>query len=289
MSFQHQSKMLVGLFMLLTAGQLGCSAENADGASTSGGGGAGGGKNTGSSGTSGSTSSGFFPTGPGGSSGGGSDNQNCDPQLTGTLRDFRAYNGGAGHPDFEVFSGTGQLGIVKNELGPDHKPAYAPAGPTANTAGPEAFAQWYNDVSGVNVSVPFTVEMTVDQNGLATFLDNDFLPLDGQGFGNEGLDHNYGFTFELHMTFRYKGGEVFSFTGDDDLWVFFNNRLGIDLGGLHDSQSQTINLDARATELGLVVGQEYALDFFQAERHSTGSNFGIQSTLDFTNCEPVIF
>jgi fibro-slime domain-containing protein len=288
MSFQPHSKMLVGLFLLVTAGQPGCSDGSSSSAGPSGVGGAGGG-NAGGSGSGGSTGDGVFTTGPGGTTGGGSGSQNCEPNLTGVLRDFRAYNGGAGHPDFEVFNGTGLKGLVKTELGTDHKPVYAPAGATAHTTGPEAFAQWYNDVPGVNVNLPLSIALTVDQNGLATYLNNDFLPIDGQGFGNEGFDHNYGFTFELHMTFRYKGGEIFSFTGDDDLWVFFNNRLGIDLGGLHDAQSETIELDAHAAELGLVVGQEYPLDFFQAERHSTGSNFGVQSTLDFTNCEPLIY
>ena len=283
MYFQHRSKMSVGLFILLAAHQLGCSAENSGGSRPAGSGGAGG-----SVSPTGSTGDGPFPTGGGETTGsGGSDNPDCDPKLTGVVRDFRAYNGGTGHPDFEVFAGTGQKGIVKNELGADHKPVYAPPGPTANTTGAEAFAQWYNDTAGVNVRIPFSIELTAGQNGVATYLSNDFFPADGQGFGNEGMDHNY--SFKLHMTFRYKGGEVFSFTGDDDLWVFFNNHLGIDLGGLHDALTETINLDEHAAELGLVVGQEYALDFFQAERHSTGSNFGIQSTLDFTNCEPVIF
>jgi fibro-slime domain-containing protein len=144
-------------------------------------------------------------------------------------------------------------------------------------------------VKDVNIPIEFTINPTITPDGLLTYTNNEFFPIDGQGFGNEDNKHNFHFTFELHMSFKYTGGEIFSFTGDDDLWVFVNDRLAIDLGGLHPAQTDTLNLDARAAELGLEIGKEYPLDFFQAERHTTASNFSIQSSLEFTNCDPIVY
>ncbi|HLT38504.1 MAG TPA: fibro-slime domain-containing protein, partial [Enhygromyxa sp.] len=66
---------------------------------------------------------------------------------------------------------------------------------------------------------------------------------------------------------------------DDDVWVFVNGQLGVDLGGVHGPLTGNIDMDAVAGAFDLQLGQVYALDFFSAERHTTLSNFNIATTI----------
>ena len=206
----------------------------------------------------------------------------CDPNLTGTLRDFRD-----DHPDFEKFLGDDR-GIVKDTLGSDLKPVSASSGTTPTTTGAASFDQWYRDVAGTNIAIPYTLVLTPSGNGVSTFDAPFFFPIDNQGWGNQGRVHNYHFTFEIHLQFAYAGGETFMFTGDDDVWVFINRKLAIDIGGVHAAESASIDLDARATELGIAPGKTYPMDVFSAERHTVDSHFRIDTTLTFTNCGVVV-
>jgi fibro-slime domain-containing protein len=234
-------------------------------------------------------------TGSGTSTGGADANGNCSPVLTGLVRDFKAAEEPGGHPDFETFSGNGASpGIVEDLLGMDKKPVYKPVGPFTSmygqqTTSKERYDQWYRDTDGVNMSIQFTVPLTPRANGVASYDNGAFFPIDNQGFGNyKNTGHNFSFTFELHTEFAYKGNEVFTFTGDDDLWVFINGHLGIDLGGLHPEVSQSITLSDVAAGFGLEVGKTYPLDLFHAERHTNASHFRVETSIVFTNCKPII-
>ncbi len=248
-------------------------------------------------------------------------------ELTGTVRDFEEGTGyGQGHPDFEVCPSRGFAQYCKNvatQLGEDGKPVFTGNGRKvkyqcsdsnwnpicwtmydeslgdhnikfrgASTGGIQSessFNQWYNDVEGVNISIPISITLVLQEDGSYVFDDSDdplyqslggFFPIEGQGFGNPGgsPDRNFHFTFELHTEFTYDddGAQYFSFLGDDDVWVFINGQLVIDLGGVHSAIEQGVDL----TRLDLTDGETYALDFFFAERHRTQSNFRFQTNLE---------
>lgn len=198
--------------------------------------------------------------------------------LTATIRDFRS-----SHIDFENGGGSvPQLGIVQNQLDPQRKPIYNPSGNTVNMHGQANFDQWYRDVSGVNQSTEISLALDdSDGDGTYTYVNNAFFPIDGRFYGNQGNNHNFHFTTEVHAWFQYQGGEAFTFTGDDDVWVFINGHLIIDLGGLHPPRTASANIDSIATSIGIQTGGIYAFDMFHAERHTTASTFRIDTTIFF--------
>jgi len=88
----------------------------------------------------------------------------------------------------------------------------------------------------------------------------------------------------LNTKFIYRKGQVFSFFGNDDLWVFIDKKLAVDVGGVHPQGLGEVALDT----LGLIVGQEYDLALFYAQRHTPSATFKITTNIQFSNCQPIL-
>ncbi len=152
----------------------------------------------------------------------------------------------------------------------------------------KTFDLWFRDSPGINAALRTALTFAEQANGTWVFddrLDPEYkdlggcFPLEGLAFGSSGgtPDRNFHFTLELHGEFVYDAyaGQFIEVSADDDLWVFINGELVIDLGGVHWVKTQVIGLD----RLGLGNGKICRFDLFYAERHREESRLRIATNI----------
>ena len=201
--------------------------------------------------------------------------------------------------------GKAMLGMVEQQIGPNGVPKRNSSNFPEKCSGTDWLDYWFQpieigqDAAGKKYtnSTCRDLELKLDDEGYwfgqknsssperGLFFLDDFEYLDSaktvknifyDHLSGSGGYHNFGFTMKFQAKFEYVRGQKFEFKGDDDVWVFINNRLVVDIGGQHAEVSGAVDLDT----LGLVEGKEYPFHIFYVERHTSSSNFMMRTSMD---------
>lgn len=231
--------------------------------------------------------------------------------VWGILREFRMAHQPGGHPDMEVVPDAGMgvsVGNVEPMLDPEGKPIYKADGymldtPFTDASGnpiapnlydaargdtgggfgsvsdggvdsAESFREWFRDAPDVNSSALFPITLYYNESS-GTYVFDDRLDTHmAKQFG--GSNKNRNFTYEVDCQFTYIEGanQAFTFGGDDAIWVFINNQLVADLGGAHEYEEQTVELD----RLGLTNNTDYTINIFYANRIKNTARLRIETS-----------
>lgn len=189
--------------------------------------------------------------------------------------------------------------MVQPRLGTDGKPIK-----TAGSCQSDDFDKWFiaeDFGNGYTNEICHNITLEKNELGLYEYDSDAFFPLDNFLYLDEaktidnpnhtpdvaadGKSHNFWFTMELGAKFEYVPGQTFYFRGDDDVWVFIDSQLVVDLGGLHSAAAGSVNLD----DLGLTPGDTYSFKLFFAERKCCHSNFRIVTSINLRSSSNLFY
>ena len=181
-------------------------------------------------------------------------------------------NEGGFHLDTSGGSGGEMCGVELNDT-PGSSVLPSPGEITSDVT----FAQWYREILGVSMAAAHSITLVRDRTGVYEYLDDNFYPIDGILYGNEGDSRNNYFTYQITVDFTY-------YACADDAWMFVDDALAMDLGGLVPGTEQVVELD----RLNLVDGRTYEMSFFFAHRYHDVPGFNLRTNVEFSSDEVVV-
>ncbi len=180
------------------------------------------------------------------------------------LKPYRNY-------DFHNLNSNMEGDFVLHTLDKDKKPVFNEECDPAdmNVQSPESFAQWFRTIDGVNKEIKTSIAfLPVNEDPYKYgYHPSSFFLIDNQGFGNdEDNGHNYNFTVESTFYLLYKKNLPITIrcSSDDDLWLFVNGKLLINLGNRHGYKTSEGTFDPK--DYNAKPGDYIEVKLFKADR-----------------------
>lgn len=187
-----------------------------------------------------------------------------------------------------------EAGLAKYELNDKHLPVMISGELVPNRG--VGSSNWFAKDEEKNESYAGMLELSYNANGAVfSFYHDEFYPLDEAEFSKDDFvnkdRHNHLFTmsFAIPFTVLNSGEESFEITADDDTFVFVDDKLVIDMGGIHGATKGKFMINENG-EVYSGVGEEdlaytgitvketdgELIRIFHADRDSAESIFGLE-------------
>ncbi|XP_071121965.1 uncharacterized protein [Mytilus edulis] len=205
--------------------------------------------------------------------------------ATDILLNVTYYDFSAGNDDFS--SASGLLSRSPNHMtSPLGSWLAISDNPTSDT-----FSDWFRSTSSNYVKfdqILLQHDTSITSSTIYKFWSDAFYPVDDSGYGSEGQTdcsgglHNFVFTAAIRTGLKYLGTEKITIGGGEELWLFINKQLVIELVDDRSSASigcQMVDL-ASAKDSGLIIPQEGVIVNGECTGMSAKSASSVSLTLE---------
>ena len=183
-----------------------------------------------------------------------------------------------------------EQGLVESTLNEDLLPVASGSGSFLPNRGLTVanFSRWFNSVDGLSEIKSDTISLQYSSNSKTfSYQSSNFHPVSSELFT---------MSLEIPFTTLLSGSEAFSITADDDTWVFMDDQLILDMGGIHsategvvtinESGELSVSIDGSSeSRLDIVLSENQIsrLRIFHANRDSSESIFKINLSNMYLN------